>query len=843
MLPVLYRASIGYLLRHPWQLGLALLGICIGVAVIVAIDLAIDSSRKAFLLSMDTLTGAATHQIIGGPNGVNESLYTQLRVAQGIRSIAPVLEGYAQVNDISIQVFGVDLLAERQMRAFSFDVESPAAGPAISAAALFRSFLTKPGAALMSRHTADTLGLRAGDRFEVIAAGRAFPGALLGIIDGSKSFAPDNLMVVDIAVAQTWLDQRGWLSRIDVRIPQGDTELPVKLRNLLPAGTQLLNAAARTRSLSEMSAAFMTNLSAMSLLALLVGLFLIYNSVGFAVLQRRSLIGVLRALGVTRRQTFLLILGESAVLGLLGAAVGVVLGIWLGEQLLVLVSRSINDLYFRVSVTAVTVSPHAIGKGLIVGLAATLLAAAVPAIEAASCQPRLALTRSVLEHKSRRLLPAIAMAGLGIGLLAVLLLHFSGSNLLAGLSAIFMLILGFALCVPVAVKVLTTVLAPLAARVGGTSARLALAGIGANLSRTGIAIVALAVAVAATIGVSVMVDSFRGSVSAWLDSTLQSDIYVSAPNAVLEHDLIADLVKVPGVAAYSTSRRVWLENPVGRLRLLALHIAPGHYPGAKILDAEPQQVWPAFAHDDAVLVSEPYAYRHGVAAGDEIRLMTAAGERAFAIAGTYRSYDVNAGAVLMSRRTYERFWDDPAIDSLGLFLRPGARADEVLRQLQAISQDRQHIVLRSNSEIRALSLQVFDRTFVITDVLYWLATGVALIGILGAMLALQMERARELAILRALGMTPAQLGGMVITQTATIGLLSGLAAVPLGLVMAWVLIEVINRRAFGWQMDIALSWQVLAAAVLFPVGAALLAGIYPSCRAAGSRPALAMREE
>jgi putative ABC transport system permease protein len=748
-----------------------------------------------------------------------------------------------QVNDISIQVFGVDLFAERQMRSFSFDVESSAAVPAITAEVLFSNFLTGPGAVLMSRHTMDSLGLQAGDRFEVMAGGKAFPGTLLGVFDDGESFALDNLMIVDIAVAQTWFNQSGWLSRIDVRIPHGDRKLQAKLENLLPAGTQLLNAAARTRTLSEMSAAFTTNLSAMSLLALLVGLFLIYNSVGFAVLQRRGLIGVLRALGVTRRQTFLLILSESAVMGLLGAVVGVVLGIWLGEQLLVLVSRSINDLYFRVSVTAVTVSAYSIGKGLIVGLAATLLAAAVPAIEAASCRPRLALTRSVLEHRSRRLLPVIAMAGLGIGLLAVLLLHFSGSNLLAGLSAVFMLILGFALCVPLVVKVLTAVLAPLAARVGGTSVRLAVAGIGANLSRTGVAIVALAVAVAATIGVSVMVDSFRGSVSAWLDTTLQSDIYISAQDAVLDHDLIADLVKVPGVAAYSTSRRVWLENPAGRLRLLAIQIAPGRYPGAKILDADPQQVWPAFAHDDAVLVSEPYAYRHGVAAGDEIRLMTGSGERAFAIAGTYRSYDVNAGAVLMSRQTYDRFWDDPAIDSIGLFLRPGARVDELLQRLQAASQDRQHIVLRSNREIRELSLQVFDRTFVITDVLYWLATGVALIGILGAMLALQMERARELAILRALGMTPAQLGGMVIVQTATIGLLSGLAAVPMGLVMAWVLIEVINRRAFGWQMDIALSWQGLAAAILFSVGAALLAGIYPAWRAASSRPALAMREE
>jgi putative ABC transport system permease protein len=843
MTPVLYRASIGYLWRHPWQLALALLGICVGVAAMVAVDLAIESSRKAFLQSMDTLTGKATHQVIGGPRGVDETLYARLRVEHGIRSIAPVVEGFGLANDTSIRVLGVDLFAESEIRSFSLDVKSASAAPGFSTEAMYGRLLTDPGAVLMSRSTAENLGLLAGDIFEVLAGGGTFPATLLGIIGENGSPGLNNLMVVDIAVAQTWLNQRGWLSRIDVRIPDGDSSLQAKLEQVLPPGTRLLNAAGRTRSLTEMSAAFMTNLSAMSLLAILVGLFLIYNSVGFAVLQRRGLIGVLRALGVTRRQTFSLILTEAAVLGLIGATMGVVLGIWLGESLLALVSRSINDFYFRVSVTQVAVTPFSVGKGLLAGLAATLFAAVVPAIEAASYPPRLALTRSVLEHRNRRLLPLIAVAGLGIGLLAVLLLSFSGSNLLAGLTAVFMLILGFALCVPVSVKAITSVLEPLAARAGNTSARLAVSGIGANLSRTGIAIVALSVAVSATIGVSVMVDSFRSSVSEWLDQSLQSDIYIGSPRAELEYGLIEDLVQAPGVAAYSTSRRMWLENEAGRLRVIALQMPTGRYPGSEILDAPAEQVWPAFEHDDAVLVSEPYAYRHAVAAGDEIRLTTGSGERAFVIAGTYRSYDVNAGAVLLSRRTYDRFWDDPAIDSIGLFLAPGADAGEVLQQLKVISQGRQQIVMRSNREIRKLSLDVFDRTFVITDVLYWLATGVALIGILGAMLALQMERARELAVLRALGMTPAQLGGMVVTQTATIGLLSGLAAVPLGLVMAWVLIEVINRRAFGWQMDILMSWQVLLAAVLFSVGAALLAGIYPAYRAAISRPAIAMREE
>jgi len=377
-MPVLYRASFGYLLRHPWQLGLALLGICVGVGVIVAIDLAIESSRSAFLLSMDTLTGRATHQVIGGPRGVNESLYARLRVEEGVRSIAPVVAGEVQIDEARLQVMGLDPFAESQIRPFSFDVQAGAGESGPSAESLFGSLLTEPGAALMSRQTARSLSLEPGDDFQVAVGARTFPGRLLGLIGDDPAL--QNLVVVDIAVAQNWLGQAGWLSRIDVRIPADDTSLKEKIESALPAGTQLLSAQGRTRSLAEMSQAFMTNLSAMSLLALLVGLFLIYNSVSFAVLQRRRLIGVLRALGVTRKQVFGLIMAEAAILGLVGAAIGVTLGIWLGEQLLVLISRSINDLYFRLSVTGVTISGLSLAKGLLAGLGATLSAAAIPAL-------------------------------------------------------------------------------------------------------------------------------------------------------------------------------------------------------------------------------------------------------------------------------------------------------------------------------------------------------------------------------------------------------------------------------------------------------------------------------
>ena len=198
---------------------------------------------------------------------------------------------------------------------------------------------------------------------------------------------------------------------------------------------------------------------------------------------------------------------------------------------------------------------------------------------------------------------------------------------------------------------------------------------------------------------------------------------------------------------------------------------------------------------------------------------------------------------MMSRATYDRHFNDDGVDTLGLYLEDGVDADEIVAQVKALSAGRQSIRVDSNQRIRELSLEIFDQTFVITNVLYWLAMGVAFIGILSAMLALQLERARELATLRALGMTPRQVGNMIAMQSGGIGLLSGLAAIPLGVVMAYVLIAVINRRAFGWQIDMAVAPGILVTSLVFAVLTALLAGVYPARRAARSEPALAMREE
>ncbi len=803
----------------------------------VAVDLANNSAQLAYRLSMDTLNGNATHQVIGGPGGIDEGIYTELRVAHGLQNMAPVVRGQAESGDRTLELLGVDVFAERAMRGFT-----ATAGGAGGLAERVSGLLTTRGAILLSPRTAAEMGIGTGERFELRVNGRIRRAILIDHIGSSAGTAGlDDVAVLDIALAQEWLGMAGRLSRIDVR---ADDDGATQLKSLVPDGLEVLDAGNRTQATAEMSRAFTTNLTAMSMLAMLVGVFLIYNSVSFAVLQRRKLLGILRGLGVTRGQVFRLLLGEALVLGVAGALLGIAAGIWLGEQLLVLVSQSINDLYFRVSVTGVDINALSLARGFGAGLAATVAAAAIPACEASGWRPRLALSRSVIERRARSLLPWLAAAGAGCALLSLLLLQISGDSLAAGLTALFFLIFGLGLCLPPAVRWLTRGCAWLVRRFAGNAASLAISGVAASLSRTGVAIVALAVAVSTTIGVSIMVDSFRTSVSSWLDQTLRSDFYVAIDGGGdMAPSLVADLTAVDGIAAWSSSRRAWLESPEGRTRLVALRMAPQSYAGTKLLDADADAVWPAFETGGAILVSEALAYRRAIKRGDALTLQTARGPRVFDIAATFQSYDANPESVLISRRLYEQFWDDPAVDSLGIYLEPDAEARRVQASLNAAAGDRAALSVRSNRDLRQRSLEIFDRTFIITHVLYWLAVGVAVIGILGAMLALQMERARELAVLRALGVTRLELGGLVTLQTTYIGLLSGLAAIPLGLLMSWMLIDVINRRAFGWSMEIVVETAVLWQALLLSSGVAFLAGIYPAWRASHARPAQAMRED
>jgi len=837
---ILARANRRHFLRHPLQWLLAVLGVALGVAMVVSIDLATFSAHRAFELSMQALTGRYTHHIDGGAAGLPESLFTRLRVEEGLRESAPSVEGYATLGGATLRLVGFDLFAERSLR-------SRFVGAARSDDAT--RLLTEPGAVMLSAVTAQRLGARPGATLDVAVDGLPRSLPMVAYIEGGGPPDPalEGLLLADIATAQELLGRVGLLDHIDL-VLGGDPAEEQRVRALLPKGATLESAAGRNTAISRMTAAFELNLRAMSLLALLVGTFLIYNTMAFSVLQRRELLASLRILGATRGQLLREILAEAALLGLAGGALGLLLGALAARGLLAMVTRTINDLYFVLTVTEFTPDPLILLRGLATGLAAAVVAALGPALEASWAPPVAGRARSGAESAARQTLPWLAAAGALALLAAAGLLQADGTGLVSALFGVFLLLLGYGLLTPW----LLLGLAGLAARLAGPAslARLAVRGVAASLSRAGLAVAALTLAVAVSVGVGTMIESFRGTVADWLGQILQADLYVAAPASAARHSpplpagLADKLAHIGGVASVGTGRRLFVASSAGESELLALDPPYPGPPGFRFKNADSKALWDAFPAMEAVFISEPYAQKHRLAVGDRLEFSTDNGPLALPVAGIFFDYRSDQGLVVIHRALYQRHWSDRAYTSAGLYLKPGADPAAVRGEVERVlAGERQPLALRSNREIRAASLETFERTFAITQVLRILAAGVAFIGILSALLAFQWERRRELAVLRAVGLTPAQAGRLALLQTGFMGLAAGLLAIPLGLAVAVALVRVINVRSFGWTMDLALSPPSLAAAVALSLLAALLAGLYPAWQAAKAQPAASLREE
>jgi putative ABC transport system permease protein len=411
-----------------------------------------------------------------------------------------------------------------------------------------------------------------------------------------------------------------------------------------------------------------------------------------------------------------------------------------------------------------------------------------------------------------------------------------------------MLLLSVAALTPAVLRSLARLVAFALGR-GSPVARLAFGDIAASLSRTGVAVAALGMAVAAMIGVSIMVGSFRESLHDWLQRTMGADVYLTSPGAGggrperrLEPDLVPSLLGVKGIAHYSVSRRVVVETSKGSIPLEAAQLADPSYATYVLTEGTPASTWSSFKHG-GIVISEPLAWRLQLKVGDRLTVSTSSGPRAFPVAGVYREYGNDRGDMLMDLRTYRRLWHDDALTSMGFYLDPGVPSAAVIKELESVSRGRQALLIRSNADIRALSMRIFDRTFVITRVLNWLAAGVAAVGLISSLLAWELERSRELAIVRSLGLTAGGTAVLIETQTAFMGLAAMIAAVPAGLLTALVLTDVINRRAFGWRIDLHLNAAQFTNALVLSLTAALIAGLYPAWRAARAPIAVEIREE
>ncbi len=836
---LLLRAHLRHLWQDRWQTLLAVFGVSVGVAVVLAVDLANAASREAMQVAQRQLDGVATHAIVGAGERIDERAYPRLRLRwrQGdaafadVRAMAPVVTAETRIGldpdsmTRPVQLLGIDPTADAGMRA-------AVPGPGGDGGG---RLMSEPGTALLDAATARRLGIDPdadGDlQLWLQAAGRARPLRLVGTFSLGDAALGQGLLVTDIATAQEWLERVGWLSRIDLirgdpvsqhafgrmlervfpglvlRSQRGETEE-------LEDGLRIQSLAERAADTRALAASFQLNLAALGLLALVVGLFLVHGTLGHAVLRRQRAFARLRAIGVRAGELRRMVLAEAAVIGVAGVLLGLLLGRWLASGLLALTAGTLENLYGQVAVAAFAPDPVPVIKAAGVGLFATVLAALPASARAARVTPGLFATTEAASASSR--LRLLLLTGLlllaGLGLLPA-------AGYLGGLVAIAALLMATALLTPVWI---TAVLSGMTRLLGAAPLRLRLLLREAvrGLARSGVAGAALVVAMATALGMGLMVDSFRSSVDRWLEARLAAPLHVqlSGEWTQLPGDLEAALTDT---AAGHVVRVSWSDRIAGE----PVRVSHIRRQGSVPADLGLALLAGRFA-DDGLAVSEPLARRLGLAPGSVLRLPVADGVRELTVTGVFREYGAGPGLILVPEAT-----GIPVLSGQLAVEVHGPRGDTEAVAAELVRAAPEGTRVRRNDELLDLARGVFERTFEVTGVLKSIAGAVAAFGLFAALTALGLERRAQYGILRTLGVDRALPAWLNLGEASLLAISAVLLALPLGVLVAIILIEVVNVRAFGWSLD----WSFPPWLFLQALGIGLLAGW-----AAAVAPALAV---
>ena len=844
-----YRLMVRPLFREPVRTALVVLAVALGVAVVLAIELAGHAATGSFRSSMETLTGDNDLEIAAS-GGVPEDAIEKLASLPYPIRISPRIQDYAILADSkkSLPLIGLDLVAEAGARNESWLSAAGASQPQETFALAFEHLGDND-----SIWVGSSLGYKPGDRVPLLINDQVREYVIRGVYPDSNG--NEAAIVMDIAAAQRALTRYGRVDRILLKVLPVPSieEWTQRFRAALPPGVEIRPQGAATTENRRMLAAFRWNLRLLSYISLIVGAFLIYNAISVSVVRRRPDIGIVRALGATRASILAAFVGEAACFGLAGALVGLPLGRFMATGAVRLMSATVESLYVSSRPGAIELNTTSILLALTIGIGVAVLSAYSPAREAALVSPVEAMARGRREydlrvHKTRDLWIALAL-----GVAAAFASRapaISGKPFFGYLSTI-LLVAASALAIPAVVSAATSLSSTAMGRLFGVEAMLASRSLRASLRRTSVLVGALSTAIAMMTAVGIMVGSFRQTIVLWMASELPADLYLRPAgfratdrHPTLTLGLAEKIAQVPGVAAIERLRayEISFEGMPVTLASADLDVVRTRRDSEFFSGRPEQQVLAELRNANAVAVSEPFTYKHHVKPGDSVTLSLGEAQAVFRIIDVYYDYSSERGNLIMDRNTMLRYLPDPAPSNLAVYFSPAANPEAVRAEIERVTAGHR-VLISSNRDLRAEAVRIFDRTFAITYALEAVAVLVAVMGIAGAFLALVIDRRRELSLLRFLGAAGGQIQKLILVEAGLLGLLANLVGLLLGFALSLILIFVINKQSFGWTIQFHWPVAVLLGALTVVYAATVLAGLYPAQMAVRLNPLEVLHEE
>jgi putative ABC transport system permease protein len=832
---LLFRALVLGPLRHsPGRALLATLAIALGVALGVTVHLINSSALNEFENAAQRLAGEADLIVRGPRAGFDEALYVAIARLPEVEAVNPALEidvPLAQRRD-SLKILGFDPLRAAQVQ--------PALLPERRGAVLD---LFDADAILLSPAASEWLQARVGDRLDLQVGTRIVPLRVTGLLPPGAY--RQRIGVMDIASAQWRFERIGQLNRLDLRTKPG-TDVAAFRRQLqerLPAGTHAATPRSETGRGAGITRAYRLNLDMLALVALFTGAFLVFSSQVLALLRRRTQLALLRALGMTRRELAARLLAESAVTGAIGSAAGLILGYAAAHYGLATIGPDLGAGYFRNVVANLQAQPTELAFFFVLGMAFAVLGAAAPAWEAARRPPAQALRAGDAEEGLRNL--GTLRVGLGVlaaALVLALVPPIAGLPI-AGYASIALVLVGVVLVMPALASAILAAL-PTPAR---PAMAVAFAQIKATPRQAAISVTAIVISFSLMAAMLIMVTSFRGSLASWLEHMLPADLYLRAAGSgettYFTPEEQARIAATPGVerVEFVRSQTLLLSPERPAVTLLAGPVDPRN-PEATLPLIGPRHV-PRPDEPPPVWVSEIAADFYDFRVGERVRLPIGRAPASYTVAGIWRDYVRQNGAIALNRGLYEVVSGDALVNDASLWVAPGTPVMEVQRALRERFPDAMRLDIATPGEMRRASLGLFDRTFAITYALEVAAILIGLFGVSVAFGAQALARRREFGVLRHIGMTRREIAAMLGCEGALAAGLGALFGIATGAVIGLILIHVVNRQSFHWSMELHMPWLALAALAAIIVAAAAATAVWSGRAAMSDDVVRAVRED
>lgn len=832
--PVQHAISGGGWRESPGRLFLAVLGIALGVGLGVAVHLINASAASEFNLAIRALSGEADIVIRGPRSGFPDALYPRLAQLAGVAAASPAVEVDVQLagRRETIKLLGLDPFRAAQVQPHLL---------AQSRDSILELF--KPDAVLLSHAAAEQLNLKEGDVLRLHAGTGVVALRVISLLPPGAT--TQRLAIMDIASAQWRLGRLGEIHRIDLKLNTGFDlqQLRNTLLPLLPPGVLASTPDLEAERGANFTRAYRINLDMLALVALFTGAFLVFSTQFLALLRRRTQLALLRVVGLTRERLLGLLVLEGALVGVLGSALGVALGYALAYFGITQIGGDLGGGYFRHVTPGLTVAPLQLLVYFTLGVTFAMLGAAIPALEASRRAPALALRAGDAEDALQRLRapwPGLALIAAG---LAVSQLPPMAGLPIPGYVGVGLILVGFILVMP---RFAESMLARLPA-LRYPPAALAAAQLQATPRQVGVSLAAILASFSLMVSMLIMTGSFRSSLETWLDEMLPADLYVRAGRAgdtgYFTPEAQARIAAAPDVrsAVFVRSQNVLLRPDRLPLTLLARPLPPGEarpalpFVGPR-LDPAPGSPPPAW-------LSEVAADLLRVRAGDPLSLPIGNVMLPFTVAGIWRDYARQNGAIVIDRALYVAASGDARANEAAVQMRSGADPNLFAEGIRAALREAEGVEIATTSELKAASLSIFDRTFAVTYALEVAAVLIGLFGVSASFSAQALARRREFGVLRHVGMTRRQIGAMLACEGIVVGGLGVAAGLVAGWLISLILIHVINRQSFHWSMDMQLPWLTLGLLASAIVLAASLTAVLSGRRAMSDDVTRAVRED